>query len=78
MAAVQTSKARVGTLAFTRNVEGYSWSIPTPATISYTKKGSPVHLTSDNVDRLPIDMVAVVTEHMYVVDTATPHIGGLD
>lgn len=38
----------------------------TPAIVAYTKKGAPVHLTPDNVGRLPIEMVQIAYEHLYV------------
>lgn len=60
-----TSKARIGELAVQQaEASSSSNSIPTPAIVSYTKKGSPVHLSRDNVDRLPIEMVMLAYEHL--------------
>lgn len=65
-AATERSKARTGNLAFQHKPESStaSHNIPTPSIISYAKKGAPVHLSRDNVDRLPIEMVMLAYEHL--------------
>lgn len=64
--AAPRSKARTGTLSFQHKLESFTTShdILTPSIISYAKKGAPVHLSRDNVDRLPIEMVMLAYEHL--------------
>lgn len=59
------SPARTGILRFHHPFED-SQSIQTPAIVHYTRKGTPVHLTRDNVDKLPIEMIQVAYEHLYM------------
>ncbi|KAK9894458.1 tRNA-guanine transglycosylase [Cystobasidium minutum MCA 4210] len=56
-------KARQGVLSFKHGSSATSHDTPTPAIVSYSKKGAPVHLSRDNVDRLPIEMVMLAYEH---------------
>lgn len=57
-------KARQGVLSFKHGSSATSHDTPTPAIVSYSKKGAPVHLSRDNVDRLPIEMVMLAYEHL--------------
>ena len=63
---VPSSNARTGQLFLGHEDESSrpSDAIQTPAIVSYTKKGAPVHLSRDNVDRLPIEMVMLAYEHL--------------
>lgn len=67
-----TSKARTGQLSF-----GDSQEIATPSIVHYTKKGAPVHLSRDNVDRLPIEMVMMAYEHLLVLSFFTETLSSL-
>lgn len=63
---IPSSNARTGRLFLGEQDQSPSASnaIHTPAIVSYTKKGAPVHLSRDNVDRLPIEMVMLAYEHL--------------
>ena len=66
-----STSARTGTLSFAEDSKTLE-CLDTPCIIQYTKKGNPVHLTRDNVDRLPINAVAVCIEHLCVVGRPSP------
>jgi hypothetical protein len=59
---VEGSPFRIGTLTCG------SKSVPTPAMIGLSSRGLVRHLTPDNLARLPLDMVHVSLEHLYVSD----------
>ncbi|KAH8918803.1 tRNA-guanine transglycosylase [Atractiella rhizophila] len=52
-----SEKLRVGTLSINGK------TVSTPAIIPSSKRGTPPHLTRDNIERLPIDMVHMSLEH---------------
>lgn len=67
-----SSLARSGELLFTPNSNSTSTSsnttrtIQTPAIIAYSKRGAIPHLTRDNVAKLPIELISLSLEHLYV------------
>ncbi|KAI9279406.1 hypothetical protein BC943DRAFT_168186 [Umbelopsis sp. AD052] len=57
------SLLRRGTINFAKR-EGRVSSLPTPNVLAHTVRGSVPHLTSDNLELVPVDSLQISAEHL--------------